>query len=55
MDSQADGKPTPLPKDAREATDEQREEEELLEHQGDDPEAPGAHQSRHDVPDESTR
>jgi hypothetical protein len=47
--------PAPLPKDARKATEEQRELQEQLEHLHDDPDAPGLHQSHHDVPDESTR
>jgi len=46
--------PTP-PKDARKATEEQRDLQEKLDHQDDDPDAPGLHQSRHDLPDESTR
>jgi hypothetical protein len=46
--------PTP-PKDAREVTEEQRDQQEKLDHQDDDPDAPGLHQSRHDLPDESTR
>jgi hypothetical protein len=46
---------TPVPKDAREATEAQREEEEQLEHQDDDPDAPGSHQSQRQLPDESTR
>ncbi|OBA83540.1 hypothetical protein A9W99_07625 [Mycobacterium sp. 1164966.3] len=45
----------PVPKDARRATDAQREEEEQLEHQHDDPDAPGSHQSQRQLPDESTR
>ena len=45
--------PQPTPKDATEATEEQREEQELLEHQNDDPDAPARSQSRHDIPDES--
>jgi hypothetical protein len=46
--------PTP-PKDTRKATEEQRDLKEKLDHQDDDPDAPGLHQSRHDVRDESTR
>ncbi|BDB39715.1 MULTISPECIES: hypothetical protein [Mycobacterium] len=55
MDKQSDGSPAPVPKDAREATPEQREQEELLEHQGDDPAAPGSQQSHDEIADESTR
>jgi hypothetical protein len=46
--------PTP-PEDARKATEEQRDLQEKLDHRDDDPEAPGLHQSRDDLPDESTR
>jgi hypothetical protein len=49
------GNPAKEPKDARETTEEQRKTEELLEHQGGDPDAPGSQQSRHDVADETTR
>lgn len=50
-----DGSPPKEPKDARETTEEQRETEELLEHQHDDPDGPGLQQSRHQVADETTR
>jgi len=43
------------PEDARESTEEQRQQQKLLEHQDDDPDAPGLHQSTRNVPDESTR
>lgn len=43
----------PLPEDATEATDEQREMQEQLDHQHDDPEAPGRHESRHQISDEN--
>ncbi len=43
------------PEDARKATEEQRQVQEELDHQHEDPDAPGLHQSRHDVADESTR
>lgn len=43
------------PQDARESTEEQRQLQEQLEHQGDDPDAPGLHQSQRNLPDESTR
>ncbi len=41
------------PKDAREATDEQREQQEQLDHRNDDPDAPGQQQTRHQVADET--
>lgn len=43
------------PTDARKATEEQRHEQDKLEHQHEDPDAPGLHQSHHNVADESTR
>ena len=43
------------PEDARESTEEQRREQKQLEHQDEDPDAPGLHQSHRDVADESTR
>ncbi|WP_197518513.1 hypothetical protein [Mycobacterium sp. ACS1612] len=43
------------PKDARAATDDQRELQRELDHSDGDPDAPGRHQDRHDVPDESGR
>jgi hypothetical protein len=42
-----------VPEDASEATDEQRELQAQLDHQHDDPEAPGRHQDRHQVADET--
>ncbi|MDY6999564.1 MAG: hypothetical protein SW019_23470 [Actinomycetota bacterium] len=45
--------PPPTPKDATEATEEQRELQEKLEHQDEDPDAPARNQTRHDIPDES--
>ncbi|WP_176562017.1 hypothetical protein [Mycolicibacterium palauense] len=44
--------PPPTPKDATRATEEQRELQDKLDHQNDDPEAPGRHQTRYDIPDE---
>ena len=41
------------PKDATRATEEQRDLQEKLEHQDDDPDAPARSQSRHQIPDES--
>jgi hypothetical protein len=40
------------PVDATKATDQQRDLQELLDHQHEDPEAPGLHQDRHAVADE---
>ena len=45
--------PPPTPKDATNATEEQRELKDKLDHQDDDPEAPGRHQSRTQVADET--
>lgn len=47
--------PSARPKDATEATEEQRLIQGQLDHRNDDPEAPGGHQGRHDVPDENGR
>lgn len=55
MDTQDDTNSAPVPEDAREATPAQREEEERLEHQDGDPDAPGAQQSQDQVADETTR
>lgn len=55
MDQQVNIDPPPAPEDARKATEEQRELQEKLAHQDDDPDGPGLHQSRHDLPDEGTR
>ena len=41
------------PKDARKATEEQRELQEEFDHQNDDPDAPGGHQTRKQVADET--
>lgn len=43
------------PGDARKATDRQREVEKQLEHQHDDPDAPGLQQSYRNTADETTR
>lgn len=45
--------PPPTPKDATQATEEQRELQEQLSEDGQDPDAPGAHNSRHDIADEA--
>lgn len=55
MDPKVNMDPPPAPEDARKATAEQRQLQEQLEHQNDDPAAPGLQQSRHDTADESTR
>jgi hypothetical protein len=55
VDQQVNTDPPPAPEDARKATEEQRELQEKLEHQDDERDAPGLHQSRHDVADETTR
>ena len=41
-----------IPEDAGEATEEQRQLQDQLDHQNDDPEAPGGHQDQHRVADE---
>jgi hypothetical protein len=48
----SDGAPT-KPSDARKVTEGQRVEQDQLDHKDDDPDAPGRHQSRHDVADET--
>ena len=45
--------PPARPKDARKATEEQRELQDELDHQSDDPDAPGSWQSREQVADET--
>ena len=50
MDDRND--PPERPADAREPTEEQRELQDARDHQNDDPEAPGGHQSRRQVADE---
>lgn len=55
VDQHPDDHSAPVPKDARESTEEQREVEEQLEHAGDDPDAPGAQQSADQLADESRR
>jgi hypothetical protein len=47
--------PAREPKDARKSTEEQRQEQDQLDHQGDDPEGPGLQQSRDHIADETTR
>ncbi len=55
MDQQINVDPQAAPKDARKATEEQRQLQEQLQHQHDDPDAPGLHQSRHQLADETGR
>jgi hypothetical protein len=45
--------PPATPEDATQATEEQREMQEQLEHKNDDPDAPAGHQSRHQIADET--
>jgi hypothetical protein len=45
--------PPPTPKDATKATEEQQKLQDKLDHQNDDPEAPGRHQSRAQVAEET--
>ncbi|WP_204809181.1 hypothetical protein [Mycobacterium riyadhense] len=53
MDQKFNNGASRIPDDARKSTEEQREIQQQLEHQGDDPDAPGLHQSRRDVADET--
>lgn len=46
-------RPSPVPKDATEVTDEQAEMQEQLDDQHHDPEGPGLHQDRHQIADET--
>lgn len=46
-------RPEPVPRDATEVTEEQREEQEHLDHQHVDPDGPGLHQDRHQIADET--
>lgn len=55
MDDDSDTTPAARPKDARKPTQDQRDMQEKLDHPDEDPDAPALHQSRHDLPDESTR
>jgi hypothetical protein len=45
--------PAPTPKDATKATEEQRELQDKLDNQNDDSAAPGLHQSRDQIADET--
>jgi hypothetical protein len=44
---------SPVPADATEATEDQRVEQHQLDHQNDDPDAPGRDLGRHQVADET--
>lgn len=55
MNQQPDNEPDPIPEDATKAAEYHQEEQKLLEHQGDDPHAPGTQQSQDDIADESSR
>jgi hypothetical protein len=55
VNQQPGGNPDPEPKDARKATEEQREVQEELDHQGGDSDGPGQQQSRHNTAGETTR
>ena len=44
---------SPIPTDATEVTDEQREWQDELDHRGEDPDAPGLQQDRHQIADET--
>jgi hypothetical protein len=48
-----DNDPAPTPKDATKATERQRELQDKLERQGEDPDAPGRHQTKDQVADET--
>lgn len=45
--------PPATPEDATQVTEEQRELQEKLDRQDEDPDAPGRHQSRHQIADET--
>ena len=45
--------PPPTPRDATEATEEQRQMQDEMDHRNDDPEAPGGHQTHRQVSDET--
>src|ERR1700734_2491160 len=55
MNQHTSSNPDPYPKDARKVTEDQREQQDQLEHQGGDPDAPGLQQSQDDIADESSR
>jgi hypothetical protein len=55
VNQHTDSQPDPIPEDASKATEYQQEEQELLEHQNEDPDAPGIRQSSDDIANESSR
>jgi hypothetical protein len=55
VDQQVNTDPPAAPEDAREPTADQRALQEQLEHQDEDPDGPGLHNSRRNIADESTR
>lgn len=55
VDQQVNSDPPATPKDAREATADQRVVQEQLERQDEDPDGPGLHNSRRNIADEGTR
>jgi len=55
VDQHVNTDPPAAPEDARKTTEEQRKLQEQLERQNEDLDAPGWRQSRHNIPDESTR
>ena len=46
-------RPSPVPKDATEVTEDQARQQDLQNHKDDDPQAPGRHQDRHQIADET--
>ena len=55
MNQHTSSNPDPNPKDARKVTEDQRAEQDQLDHRGNDPDAPGLQQSQDDIADESSR
>jgi hypothetical protein len=55
MNQHTDTSPDPEPKDARKASEDQRQLQDQLEQQGDDPNGPGMQQTGDDIAGESTR
>jgi hypothetical protein len=55
VNQQTNGNPVPIPNDARKATEEQRQVQDQIDHQDDDPNGPGLQQSQDQIADESSR
>ncbi len=55
MNQKPNSDPSPIPEDATKTTEYQREEQDQLDHQRDDPNALGTQQSGDDIADESSR